>query len=107
MSSFAPKDYQGRVLASVRRYFEACHANGNANTAFYQLTGELWGRHQPFNPLPGFAPDMPYFCLRVPTGGGKTFLAASAVALVNTHLLRGEHSVVLRQRICAALGSVA
>ena len=95
MSAFAPKDYQCRVLESVRRYFETCSATGNANTAFYQLTGELWGKHQPFNPLPGFAPDMPYFCLRVPTGGGKTFLAASSVALVNTHLLRSEHSVVL------------
>ena len=95
MSSFAPKEYQGRVLKSVRRYFEACNALGNANTAFYQLTGDLWGRHQPFNPLPGFTPDMPYFCLRVPTGGGKTFLAARSVALVNTYLLRSEHSVVL------------
>jgi type III restriction enzyme len=95
MSTFAPKEYQTRVLESVRKYFEACNTLGNANTAFYQLTGELWGRHQPFNPLPGFAPDMPYFCLRVPTGGGKTFLAASSVALVNTHLLRSEHSVVL------------
>lgn len=95
MSAFAPKDYQSRVLDSVRRYFEACNTLDNANTAFYQLTGELWGRHQPFNPLPGFAPDMPYFCLRVPTGGGKTFLAASSVALVNTHLLRSEHGVVL------------
>lgn len=95
MSAFAPKGYQARVLDSVRKYFDACNALGNANTAFYQLTGELWGRHQPFSPLPGFAPDMPYFCLRVPTGGGKTFLAASAVALVNTHLLRSEHGVVL------------
>lgn len=81
MSSFAPKDYQIRVLDSVRRYFEACTALDDANTAFYQLTGELWGKHQPFHPLPGFAPDMPYFCLRVPTGGGKTFLAASSVTL--------------------------
>lgn len=95
MSSFAPKEYQARVLESVRRYFEACNALGNANTAFYQLTGDLWGRHQPFNPLPGFTPDTPYFCLRVPTGGGKTFLAARSVALVNTYLLRSEHSVVL------------
>jgi type III restriction enzyme len=95
VSAFAPKEYQARVLESVRRYFEACNALGDANTAFYQLTGELWGRNQPFHPLPGFAPDMPYFCLRVPTGGGKTFLAASSVALVNTHLLRCEHGVVL------------
>lgn len=95
MSAFAPKEYQQRVLASVQAYFDTCNALGNANTAFYQVTGELWGRNQAFNPLPGFAPDMPYFCLRVPTGGGKTFLAASAVALVNTHLLRSEHSVIL------------
>jgi type III restriction enzyme len=38
---------------------------------------------------------MPYFCLRVPTGGGKTWLAAKSVQLVNTHLLRTEHSVIL------------
>jgi type III restriction enzyme len=38
---------------------------------------------------------MPYFCLRVPTGGGKTWLAAKSVQLANTHLLRCEHSVIL------------
>ncbi len=38
---------------------------------------------------------MPYFCVRVPTGGGKTWLAAKSVALVNTHLLRVPHSLVL------------
>ena len=53
------------------------------------------GRGNAYNPLSGFPPDMPYFCLRVPTGGGKTWLAAKSVALVNTHLLRCEHSVIL------------
>ena len=95
MSAFAPKDYQARVLESVEKYFVACHATGDADTAFYATTRELWEQGQKFHPLPGFAVDMPYFCLRVPTGGGKTFLAASSVALVNTHLLRSEHSVVL------------
>lgn len=37
---------------------------------------------------------MPYFCLRVPTCGGKTRLAARAVELVNSKLLRSEHSVI-------------
>lgn len=95
MSSFVTKDYQGRVLGSVEKYFDLCHQTGDADTAFYQATKELWQQGQRFHPLPGFATDMPYFCLRVPTGGGKTFLAARSVALVNTHLLRSEHSVIL------------
>lgn len=49
----------------------------------------------PYHLLPGFGADMPYFCLRVPTGGGKTWLAAKSVTLVNTHFLRCEHSVIL------------
>lgn len=95
MSVFVRKDYQQRVLDSVEKYFVLCHQTGDADTAFYQATKELWQQGQKFHPLPGFAADMPYFCLRVPTGGGKTFLAASSVALVNTHLLHNEHSVVL------------
>ncbi|HHJ4328621.1 TPA: DEAD/DEAH box helicase family protein, partial [Klebsiella pneumoniae] len=58
-------------------------------------TERLWGRGNPYNPLAGFPADMPYFCLRVPTGGGKTWLAAKSVALANTHLLRCEHSVIV------------
>lgn len=95
MSAFVRKHYQQSVLDSVEKYFTLCHQAGDADNAFYQATKELWGRGQQFHPLPGFATDMPYFCLRVPTGGGKTFLAASSVALANTHLLRSEHSVIL------------
>ena len=95
MSAFVRKEYQARVLESVERYFDLCQQTGDADTAFYQTTKELWGEGQKFHPLPGFAGSMPYFCLRVPTGGGKTFLAASSIALVNARLLHSEHSVVL------------
>ena len=56
---------------------------------------ELWGEPGNYRPITGFAEGMPYFCLRVPTGGGKTLLGAHAVSLVNQHLLQTEHSVVL------------
>ncbi|MGY1458436.1 DEAD/DEAH box helicase [Luteimonas sp. A534] len=95
MRAFASKEFQQRVLDSVEKYFTLCHQTGDADSAYYQATRELWGRGQTFNPLPGFATDMPYFCLRVPTGGGKTFLAAKSVALANRHLLQTEHSVIL------------
>lgn len=95
MTAFAPKTYQQQVLDSVEDYFRACHELVTPSIAFTVTTERLWGRGNPYNPLSGFPADMPYFCLRVPTGGGKTWLAAKSVALVNTHLLRTEHSVIL------------
>ncbi len=95
MTGFNAKVYQQQVLASVDAYFRACYERPSPATAFTATTERLWGRGNPYNPLSGFPPDMPYFCLRVPTGGGKTWLAAKCVALVNTQLLRCEHSVIL------------
>ncbi|MEX2524902.1 MAG: DEAD/DEAH box helicase family protein [Gammaproteobacteria bacterium] len=94
-TAFAPRNYQQQVLDSVEQYFRTCHDLQDANTAFYQTTLKLWNRGLEFRPLPNFDEAMPYFCLRVPTGGGKTWLAAKAVQLVNTQLLRTEHSVIL------------
>jgi len=95
MSGFAPKIYQQQVLDSVEAYFKACHELPSPSIAFTATTERLWGRGLSYNPLSGFPADMPYFCLRVPTGGGKTWLAAKSVQRVNTHLLRCEHSVIL------------
>lgn len=95
MTTFAPKTYQQQVLDSVEAYFNACYELTSPSIAFTATTERLWGRGNRYNPLSGFPADMPYFCLRVPTGGGKTWLAAKSVVLVNTHLLRTEHSVIL------------
>jgi type III restriction enzyme len=101
MTHFIPKKYQqdaasgGGVLDSIEAYFKACHQHGRASLAFTAVTESLWGQGVLYRPLNGFSPGMPYFCLRVPTGGGKTWLAAKSVALVNTQLLRTPHSVVL------------
>lgn len=95
MVAFIPKSYQSQVLESVIAYFQTIHQVGNADTAFYKTTQTLWGKGIAYAPIAGFAAEMPYFCLRIPTGGGKTWLAAKSVALVNTHLLQNEHSVIL------------
>ena len=95
MTSYQPKAYQQSVLESVEKYFRACLDRGDADIAFYETTRDLWNEGSRFSPIAGFPRDMPYFCLRVPTGGGKTWLAAKSVRLVNTHLLRCEHSVIL------------
>ena len=95
MTVFTPKTYQSQVLDSVTAYFRACHELPSPSIAFTATTERLWGRGLPYHPLPAFPLDMPYFCLRVPTGGGKTWLAAKSLALINRHLLRGEHSLIL------------
>ena len=95
MNGFTPKTYQSQVLESIETYFQTCHELPSPSIAFTVTTERLWGRGLPYHPLPGFPADMPYFCLRVPTGGGKTWLAAKSVHLVNTHLLRGEYSIIL------------
>lgn len=85
MTAFTPKEYQQRVLDSVQTYLCACHECGSAADAFGA------GYHA----LAGFDAGMPYFCLRVPTGGGKTWLAAKSIALVNRHFLHVQHSVMV------------
>jgi type III restriction enzyme len=95
MTTFAPKIYQQQVLDSIQDYFKACHELPSPSVAFTVTTERLWGRGNPYRPLSGFPADMPYFCLRVPTGGGKTWLAAKSAPLINTHLLRCEQSVIL------------
>jgi type III restriction enzyme len=95
IAGFAPKTYQSQVLESITAYFESCHEERSPSLAFTATTERLWGRGLAYNPLSCFPSDMPYFCLRVPTGGGKTWLAAKSVALVNRQLLRCEHSVIL------------
>jgi type III restriction enzyme len=95
MNGFSPKVYQQQVLESIEAYFQTCHARHSASEAFHAVTEKLWGRGLGYHSLAGFLPDTPYFCLRVPTGGGKTWLAAKSVALINAHLLRSEFSVIL------------
>ena len=80
MTTFAPKTYQQQVLDSAEAYFKACHELPSPSIAFSATTERLWGRGNPYNPLAGFPADMPYFCLRVPTGGGKTHVALHAMA---------------------------
>ncbi|MDQ1208967.1 type III restriction enzyme [Acinetobacter baylyi] len=95
MTAYIAKEYQDQVLDSVKTYFQVCHEFANASTAFYVTTEQLWGKGQTYNALNGFNSEMPYFCLRVPTGGGKTWLASKSVALINKHFLRVAQSIIL------------
>jgi len=95
MMSLALKHYQTSLLGSVEAYFRSCRLLDDAKGAFHHTMLQLWGEPGSYRPVAGFDGGMPYFCLRVPTGGGKTLLGAHALSLVNRHLLQTEHSVIL------------
>jgi len=91
------KDYQNRVLDSLRQFFRECAQSGRPAEAFQST---LIANHQPLRPYvpvldPGLDPQMPYVCIRVPTGGGKTLLACHAAGIVLREYVREENGMVL------------
>jgi type III restriction enzyme len=75
---FKPKTYQEETLNRLRAYLEAARFDGPraAFDAAPRAVPKPWNK--PYAPLEHL-PDTPYTCLRLPTGGGKTYLAALAV----------------------------
>ena len=93
----ALKDYQHRVLGSLRDFFRQCSKEGRPEGAFETVQLKNSGRLVPYLPVlaAGLTPGIPYVCLRVPTGGGKTLLACYACGLAITELLHADRAVVL------------
>jgi len=86
---FVLKQYQRDCLDRLTDFLRRARESGNADTAFWEMT-----RRNPVQP-PEELQGMPYVCLKVPTGGGKTFLAAHAVKPACEHWLQRERGVVL------------
>ncbi len=91
------KGYQEKALESLRMYLRACDDLQDSSFAFYKVTEELWGQGLPYRAIkePSELADIPYLCLRLPTGGGKTLMACHSVALANKEYLKRENSLVL------------
>lgn len=82
------KSYQKNALDVLREYFQAVNQTRDADTAFYKLT------HVPYRPVAQL-PALPYVCLRIPTGGGKTLMACHAVVIAAQEYLQQERALVL------------
>ena len=94
------KHYQEKVLDWLRRYYERCRVLQEAGdgfpvaTAFTSITAEIYGSGLPYSKVDQL-PGIPYVCLRIPTGGGKTVVGCEAIAVAQTELLRADRSLVL------------
>jgi type III restriction enzyme len=88
------KDYQENLLDAFEAFLARTRELKNPAAAFAESTQAHFGHALPYHPLPG-AGDVPYVCLRVPTGGGKTRLAGQAIARVNRAFLATENALIL------------
>lgn len=91
------KPYQTGLLASLRDFFRQCSKDGRPEPAFQAVQESRDRTPVPYLPVTasGITSGMPYVCLRVPTGGGKTLLACHAVGLAMQELLHADRAVVL------------
>ena len=89
--ALALKLYQRRALDSLERFFDAARLAGPADAFAATVDKGLLDRYKP---MPGL-PDVPYACLRIPTGGGKTVMGAHIIQAAGRALLDREFPVVM------------
>lgn len=86
---FELKEYQERALNTVAEFFGAAHETGAA-AAYMKIAHRKDAKDKPLNPYAAPAyqtfaeglEDRPHVCVRVPTAGGKTYMAARALPLL-------------------------
>jgi type III restriction enzyme len=88
------KDYQARVLDDLTTYLNLLDGTPNLAQAFR----DYWvgkgvrvgsdGDHAGMEPYKNTVPGVPHICAKVPTAGGKTFIAVNALDTVFSALAR-------------------
>lgn len=93
------KDYQKTTLSILRDYLEKCRIYGAA-AAYDDITkqpdqAKRLGKYaHGYKPLNGLE-NTPYVCLRLPTGGGKTILAARSISVARDAWVEKDYPTVL------------
>lgn len=100
------KAYQTQTLDAVKIYLSALVDMREKDTKVRTINPELsidwaskaWEKvstrayHARRN---GLGEPLPSFCLKIPTGGGKTLLATKAIDLINTQFRKSNRGLVL------------
>lgn len=89
------KNYQEKSLETLRSFLEFCRFEG-VNRAYDKIQYQRYGdaNFKPFQPLTSLD-DVPYVCLRLPTGGGKTLLSAHTIAITGRTFIENEYPLTL------------
>jgi len=90
------KKYQKDALEALKYFFQKVRETNNAEQSFREITETLdIGRYKSeYKPLKDM-PEVPYVCIRIPTGGGKTILGAYTVKLAGNSYLERDFPIAL------------
>lgn len=103
------KDYQRKTLETVKSFLMELHRRREKMERIRELDPEMGGAVDWVKPAfdqiapgrytiarkNGIGEELPNFCLKIPTGGGKTLLATRVIDLINTHYLHRQRGLVL------------
>ena len=78
------KGYQQKVIENLEEYLEYVQEHKNVATAFNQYWEDKIGPYNPIDntgmqPYKNNVPNSAHVCVKVPTAGGKTFIAVNAL----------------------------
>lgn len=95
------KKYQQDVIADLERFLSRMQEVKNLGGSFHSF----WSGHPktPLQPFPGSAiepyknniPGVPHVCVKVPTAGGKTFIACNALKTIFDAFYHDKNKVVV------------
>lgn len=78
------KSYQQKVIENLEEYLEYVQEHKNVSTAFNQYWEDKIGPYNPLDntgmqPYKNNIPNSAHVCIKVPTAGGKTFIAVNTL----------------------------
>ena len=88
------KNFQTRTLDTLKEYLEKARLYGDPEQAFAAVARTSDGRVPTYHKVPGLE-QVPYVCLRLPTGGGKTIVGAYAIRVAAHSYIEKDFPVVL------------
>jgi type III restriction enzyme len=91
---FQLKNFQQDALDRLREYLEEVRLSNDPWRAFQKIARTPTGHTPVYHPVEGLE-DVPYVCLRLPTGGGKTILGAYAIRIAAQSYIEKDYPLVL------------
>ena len=89
------KQFQIRALSDLNRYCELLNTTGSVVRAYRDFWAEQYVEIGSVAPYQNVIENTPRVCFKVPTGGGKTFLACNALKVIFDHLPSTKRKLVV------------